>query len=216
MESLLFAFAIVAYLAAAIVWPTLRVWRRHGIWPIVFDREAAPAQRLLGLLFATLLAGLLVLAILRVTVGAEALGVWRLPVAVRIAGWLLLASGAALTLLAQQHMGGAWRIGIDDRPTDLITGGLFRYIRNPIFTGMLLDVAGIVALSPAWWSIAICILLVLGVRLQVTWEERHLIALHGDAYLAYAARVGRFVPLVGRLSATRTVRAERAPAATRG
>jgi hypothetical protein len=36
--------AVVVYVTGAFVWPTLRVWRRHGVWPIVFSREAAPAQ----------------------------------------------------------------------------------------------------------------------------------------------------------------------------
>jgi len=83
-----------------------------------------------------------------------------------------LASGAVVTLVAQRHMGASWRVGIDDRPTDLVTTGLFRHVRNPIFAGMLAFVAGVVILSPAWWSIAIGILTALGVRLQVAYEER--------------------------------------------
>jgi hypothetical protein len=46
------------------------------------------------------------------------------------------------------------------------------------------------------------------VSLQVRLEERHLIALHGGAYLEYASSVGRFVPWLGRLrraSESRTV-----------
>jgi protein-S-isoprenylcysteine O-methyltransferase Ste14 len=215
MENLLFAVAIAAYLAAAVVWPTLRLWQHHGIWPIVFDREAAPAQRVLGVLSAALFVGILALATLHVAVGPDTLGIWRLPAAARMAGWLLLLSGAALTLVAQQHMGAAWRIGIDDRPTDLITTGLFRYVRNPIFSGLLVLVAGIVVLSPAWWSVVIWILTALGLRLQVAWEEQHLVALHGDAYLAYAARAGRFVPFVGRLRAAPSIPSGRAPATTR-
>jgi protein-S-isoprenylcysteine O-methyltransferase Ste14 len=38
-----------------------------------------------------------------------------------------------------------------------------------------------------------------GLRAQVAWEERHLVALHGATYLAYAAQTGRFVPWCGRL-----------------
>jgi protein-S-isoprenylcysteine O-methyltransferase Ste14 len=37
------------------------------------------------------------------------------------------------------------------------------------------------------------------VSLQVRLEERNLLRIHGKAYLAYAARVGRFLPWVGRL-----------------
>ena len=44
---------------------------------------------------------------------------------------------APLTVLAQLQMGASWRVGIDDRPTELVTGGLFRVVRNPIFTALL-------------------------------------------------------------------------------
>ena len=208
MDNVLFALAIAAYLVAGFAWPTVRLWRRHGIWPIVFNREAAPAQRLLGLLSEALFASMVLLGILHVTVGPEALGVWRLPAAARFIGWLLLLSGAVLTLVAQQHMGASWRVGIDDRPTDLVTSGLFRYVRNPIFTGLLIFVAGVVVLSPAWWSIAIWVLTTVGLRLQVALEEKHLLALHGDAYRAYAGRTGRFVPLVGKQRAAPTLRSD--------
>jgi hypothetical protein len=44
--------------------------------------------------------------------------------------------------------------------------------------------------------------LVAAVQLQVrAVEEPHLRATHGDAYAAYAARTGRFVPRIGRLPA---------------
>jgi protein-S-isoprenylcysteine O-methyltransferase Ste14 len=42
---------------------------------------------------------------------------------------------------------------------------------------------------------------VLLVSLQVRLEEDHLLRLHGGAYQRYAARVGRFLPGVGRLEA---------------
>jgi protein-S-isoprenylcysteine O-methyltransferase Ste14 len=138
-------------------------------------------------------------AALHAVLGAEALGEWRLPAAARVAGWLLLGAGAAITVAAQRQMGASWRVGIDDRPTELVTGGLFRVVRNPIFSGLLVFLAGFVLLAPAWWSIGIWVLTALGQRVQVAHEEKHLQTLHGATYLDYASRVGRFVPLVGRL-----------------
>ena len=37
------------------------------------------------------------------------------------------------------------------------------------------------------------------VAMQARFEEKHLEAMHGDAYRAYAARTGRFVPGIGKL-----------------
>lgn len=109
--------------------------------------------------------------------------------------------GLAVTLLAQAQMRASWRIGV--RPgerTALVTGGLFRVVRNPIFSGMFLFSAGVVALWPNTVSALAALLLLVGVELQVRFvEEPALGALHGEAWRAWARRVGRFVPLVGRL-----------------
>ena len=39
----------------------------------------------------------------------------------------------------------------------------------------------------------------IGIRQQVLAEEAYLLRTHGDAYRAYARRVGRFLPGVGKL-----------------
>lgn len=192
---------VVAYLLAGFAWPTLRTWRRHRVWPVVFDRRAAPGQRLFGLLTRLLLVGLVALAAARWAWGPEALGAWPAPWTLRVAGWGLVAAGALVTVVGQRAMGASWRVGIDDRPTALVTGGLFRLVRNPVFSGLLVFLAGFACLTPAWWSVGLVLATAAAVRVQVGHEERHLLATHGDAYLAYAARVGRLVPLVGRLRA---------------
>lgn len=199
MERVLFGLAIAGYLAVAFAWPTWRVWRRHGVCPIVFHREAAPVQRLLGLLLGALLALLVAAGGLFAVLGPDALGAWRWPPVTRLGGWLLMVFGTACTVVAQRQMGAAWRVGIDDRPTALVTHGLFRLCRNPIFSGLLAFVAGVAAVCPAWWSIAGLLLTVAALRVQVIFEEGHLAAAHGVAYAAYAARTGRFLPLIGRL-----------------
>jgi protein-S-isoprenylcysteine O-methyltransferase Ste14 len=198
MQSALVLAAAVAYLAAAFLWPTLRLWRRHGVWPIVFERNAAPAQRLLGLLTRALPIAVLVPAILRFVVDPSTLGLWNAAWPVHAVGWLCIGSGGLLTVLAQRQMGMSWRIGIDDRRTELVTEGIFAYVRNPIFGGLLLFLAGYACLMPACWSIAVWLLTAMGIRVQVALEEKHLLRLHQEAYRGYAVRAGRFVPLVGR------------------
>lgn len=108
-------------------------------------------------------------------------------------------AGGAVTVVAQRQMGASWRAGIDDLPTGLVTRGAFRLVRNPIFTGLLLFLAGYACLVPAWWSIGLWMATAIGLRVQIVGEERHLIRQHGEANLGYAAQVGRLVPWLGRL-----------------
>ncbi len=202
MQDALILTMVVVYVTTAFLWPTLRVWRRHGVWPIVFSREAAPAQRLLGWLTRALLVVIVGASVARLVLGAALLGLWQVPAALRPTGWFLLSAGLLLTVVAQRQMGASWRVGIDDRPTGLVDRGVFQVVRNPIFTGLLGFLAGYACLMPAWWSVTLWVATAAGLRLQVAWEERHLVTQHGATYLAYAARVGRFLPGVGRLHAS--------------
>ena len=85
-----------------------------------------------------------------------------------------------------------------------MTSGLFELVRNPVYTTMIGISFGIWLLAPTAvgaLAIATC---VVGLELQTRCvEEPYLRALHGSAYKRYAARVGRFVPIIGRLPAGR-------------
>jgi len=199
MQEALILTAVVVYVTAAFAWPTLRVWRRHGVWPIVFSRDAAPAQRLLGWLTRALLVVIVGASVARMLLVPELLGIAPVSDGLRVVGWILLSSGMLLTVVAQRHMGPSWRVGIDDRRTGLVQRGIFQVVRNPVFTGLLIFLAGYACLTPAWWSLTLWVATAAGLRVQVAWEEQHLVMHHGAAYLAYAARVGRFVPWIGRM-----------------
>lgn len=215
MEPYLFLSAVLGVLAVTMLLPSLRVWRRTGIWPFVFSREADPFQRLMGVATSTSISGVLLWAILFALFGPERLGVISLPVSVTIAGWMAVLLGALIVVVSQVQMGDSWRIGIDDRPTELVTKGLFGVVRNPIFSGLLLAFIGFLLITPASWTVmgflTICILLELQTRL----EEQHLLRLHGESYRVYAGRVGRFVPMFGKLHAPLT-NAPGATASSRG
>jgi protein-S-isoprenylcysteine O-methyltransferase Ste14 len=195
----LLPLAVLAYLLVALVWPTWRTWRRARVFPVVFHREAETAQRILGLLMGLLLAALAAWSFLCAVLEPERLGIWRLGVELHAIGWFLFLGGLVITLVAQLQMGASWRVGIDDRPTPLVTRGLFALSRNPIFSGMFLSLAGVVMIAPALWALTGYAVALILISLQVRLEERHLARGHGDSYAAYAARVGRFVPWLGRL-----------------
>ena len=154
------------------------------------------AARLGAVLFgAALLVGLV--GVIGPVVGA--VPVMSAPPVVAAAGLLLTVAGLVVVLVSQAQMGRSWRIGVDPgERTDLVTGGVFGWMRNPVFTGMVAVQVGVAVMVPSWWSVAAVLLLVGSVQLQVrVVEEPYLRRVHGRAYRGYAARVGRFVPGVG-------------------
>jgi protein-S-isoprenylcysteine O-methyltransferase Ste14 len=80
----------------------------------------------------------------------------------------------------------------------LVTGGIYGVVRNPIYTGLLLAGLGLVVFGASLWHIVTWLALLALLAGKARWEERMLRARHPD-FDAYAARVGRFVPGVGRL-----------------
>jgi protein-S-isoprenylcysteine O-methyltransferase Ste14 len=131
------------------------------------------------------------------------------PAPVRGVGLALAVLGLGGVLVAQSGMGASWRIGVDDTErTDLVTGGVFAVVRNPIFTAMVLTQLGFTLAVPSWLSVLTTMTLVTAVELQVRLiEEPYLQAAHGEHYRRYAARTGRFVPRLGHRQENASVRA---------
>jgi len=117
-------------------------------------------------------------------------------------GLALAIAGTALTLYAQLAMGTSWRIGVDSAErTELVTTGPFGLVRNPIFAAMLPTSLGIALLVPNVFALVGFVALVTALELQTrVVEEPYLRRTHGNRYEAYAAKVGRFLPGIGRLS----------------
>ena len=118
----------------------------------------------------------------------------------QVAGAACFALGFWLTVRAQLDMGESWRIGVDaGEVTALVTSGVFRAVRNPIFTGMVLAAIGAALMVPNVVALAGVALLALALEFHVRCvEEPHLLAVHGDRYRSYAGSAGRFVPHLGR------------------
>jgi protein-S-isoprenylcysteine O-methyltransferase Ste14 len=118
----------------------------------------------------------------------------------RILGFAMFGLGLAGTLIAQLAMGDSWRIGVDESErTELVTAGPFAVVRNPIFAAMIPTSLGLALLVPNVVALAALLALVAALELQVRLvEEPYLMRTHGERYLAYASRVGRFVPAVGK------------------
>jgi len=99
-----------------------------------------------------------------------------------------------VTIRCWLRMGDDWRMDIGTRKTALITDGLFRLIRHPIYAfSMLLMVCSALVVPTAPMIVIAAIHLTL-MNLKARNEEHHLFTVHGEAYQRYLARTGRFFP----------------------
>jgi protein-S-isoprenylcysteine O-methyltransferase Ste14 len=176
--------------------------RRTGTTGLIGLRKGAgPLEYLSGLLFLGGMATAIVSLHLVLQDDLDPIDALDVD-ALHVPGIVLAALGGLSVFGAQLGMGASWRIGVsEDQGTDLITGGWFSVIRNPIYTAMIVGWTGFALMVPTELAFAAVVVITLGLELQVrVVEEPYLIRTHGETYRSYASRVGRFVPGVGRFS----------------
>jgi len=119
---------------------------------------------------------------------------WPLP------GWAstvaLLTVWAALALMVVAGLGlgrGLTAAPLPNAHAQLRTGGLYHYVRHPIYTGLLTFAVAEAVRSRSLVVAGCALALVVLIRFKAAWEERRL-AERFAGYPAYAARTPRFVP----------------------
>jgi protein-S-isoprenylcysteine O-methyltransferase Ste14 len=191
---------LLLYLALAFGVRVAVALRTTGGTGIARLRGAPPLELLVGALFAAAIAMGVANPVLVLADVLEPIG--RLDEApFHAIGFALCGAGIAGTFLAQMEMGASWRIGVNQSErTELVTGGVFSLCRNPIYTFMIVAWIGFALLVPTWLSAASVPAVIVAFEVQVRLvEEPYLLRTHGERYRAWAARVGRFVPGIGRL-----------------
>lgn len=192
--------AFLALLLAVLLYGGLHSWlASHGVKRWAARRLGAPGARWYRLFFVITggLTFLPVLALLYVLPGERVYnlaGPWR---------WLLLAlqGGCLLGLAVAVSQTGALQfLGLDalraprtqmDSET-LVTGGLYRHVRHPIYTFTLLMLALNPAPTSGWLGLMLGSFIYILAAIPL--EERKLAAEFGQAYRDYQQRVPALLP----------------------
>jgi len=78
------------------------------------------------------------------------------------------------------------------KTTSLVTGGVYRFTRNPMYLGLLLLLLGLVIyLGNLYGTLSLVILVTYITRYKIRSEERKLLANFGDDYANYCVKVRR-------------------------
>ena len=125
---------------------------------------------------------------------AVALAIGARP-ATAVAGVVLLAAGASLALGGVVSVIRHRTTIIPHHPvTTLVTTGVYRLSRNPMYTGLAIAYLGGTLVVATWWPL-ICLPAVLLTvqRIVIRPEERYLTQHFGRTFIDYRARVRRWL-----------------------
>jgi protein-S-isoprenylcysteine O-methyltransferase Ste14 len=186
----------IAWLVLAVGWYVLRYpfERRARRAGIAVDHKKFPER----LRLTVSLVGLGVLPLIYVIGGEPGFASYRPAWPAFILGLAALAAALALFRLTHKALGRMWSVSLQLKQDHrLVTGGIYRRIRHPMYTAFWLMAAAQALLLPNWVA-GPAGLIGFGFLFfsRVGPEERLMEAAFGDEYRAYAARTKRVIPFV--------------------
>ena len=111
-------------------------------------------------------------------------------------GALLFACGIALAVWARLHLGRNWGMPMTQRAEpELVTSGPYRFVRHPIYTGLLTAMLGTALVDNLLGLIVVAVLVAYFYYCGIV-EERNLTATFPKAYPEYASRTKMLIPFL--------------------
>jgi protein-S-isoprenylcysteine O-methyltransferase Ste14 len=112
-------------------------------------------------------------------------------------GLAVLALGLGFSVWARRILGRNWSgIVTVKQDHELVRSGPYRWVRHPIYTGLLLAFAGTAIARGEWRGVAAVLIVLAALWRKLTLEERWMIETFGDAYLRYRGEVRALIPFV--------------------
>jgi len=115
---------------------------------------------------------------------------------VTVAGLVLFGVATIVRLTAIRTLGRFWSLHLEIREGhQLVTGGIYQYLRHPAYAAIMLEVTAIPLVGNAYWMLLVSLGLYVPLLL-VRWrrEEAEMVAKFGEQYEEYRRAVPAFVP----------------------
>ena len=106
--------------------------------------------------------------------------------------------GLALATAAYLSMSGHDAVGREQRGTEVVSGGAFRYVRHPLYSACLLFYLGLSVSTASIFSLAFFVVIFVFYNYIASYEERWLDEKFGEEYRRYRKRTGKWVPRISK------------------
>lgn len=111
------------------------------------------------------------------------------------AGLALTIAGLAFSVWARLYLGTNWSASVQIK-TDhqLVRSGPYRFVRHPIYTGILTGFFGSALALDQWRGLFAFLIVLIALVYKLRLEERWMAETFGDAYADYRRHTGALVP----------------------
>ncbi|THV62237.1 methyltransferase family protein [Chryseobacterium candidae] len=188
-------FYFIIFFLVSFVGISYKVAKQIGKNPDVLPKDDS-AYGLVGLYFKLILFALFIYTMLLLFFPKEIFSAFKINVLeydiFQYTGIISMIFALTWVIIAQLQMKNSWRIGIDNSAkTELVTHGLFRFSRNPIFLGMTISLIGFFLAFPTVIAFAFLLTGNILMQIQIRLEEEFLLKEHGEIYKTYKKTVKR-------------------------
>jgi protein-S-isoprenylcysteine O-methyltransferase Ste14 len=109
---------------------------------------------------------------------------------------ILLLAGMGFAVSARLYLGRNWGMPMTQKDDpELVTSGPYRFVRHPIYSGILLAILGTALATNLYWLIALAVMGAYFIYTVIV-EERLMTASLPAAYASYRARTKMLIPFV--------------------
>jgi protein-S-isoprenylcysteine O-methyltransferase Ste14 len=106
----------------------------------------------------------------------------------------LIILGVALSTAFYLFKSGHVVVTHDQRPTEVVSSGAFRYVRHPLYLGSILVYLGLTVSTASLFCLALLVVIFLFYNYIAGYEEKLLETKFGDAYIEYKKKTGKWIP----------------------
>jgi len=120
---------------------------------------------------------------------------WPRNPALQAFGVAITALGLAFAVWARFYLGGNWSSAVSIKVGhELIRSGPYRWVRHPIYSGLLLAMLGTGLVRGEWRSVVAFVLLFIGFWVKMRIEDEFMAKTFGEQYQNYALATGALFP----------------------